>query len=122
VKLVLNRLANLFIRVLFGLGFNDVTNAFKAYRRTTVDGCRPLLSPHFNLTVELPLKRSCAGLFVACGPGHLPARVISTCGRWKVDISLSVSTSGWRNTLAEATTSDGERSAASLSSPGWRLV
>jgi dolichol-phosphate mannosyltransferase len=56
VKLVLNRLANLFIRVLFGLGFNDVTNAFKAYRRTTVDGCRPLLSPHFNLTVELPLK------------------------------------------------------------------
>jgi dolichol-phosphate mannosyltransferase len=56
VKLVLNRLANLFIRVLFGLGFNDVTNAFKAYRRTTIDGCRPLLSPHFNLTVELPLK------------------------------------------------------------------
>ena len=56
LKLKLNRLANFFIRVLFGLKFNDVTNAFKAYRRTTIDGCRPILSPHFNITVELPLK------------------------------------------------------------------
>ena len=55
-KLKVNRLANLFIRVLFGIRLNDVTNAFKAYRRTTLDGCRPLLSPHFNLTVEIPLK------------------------------------------------------------------
>lgn len=55
-KLLLNRLANLFIRVLFRLRLNDTTNAFKAYRRTVIDGCRPLLSPHFNLTVELPLK------------------------------------------------------------------
>ncbi|MBA3273214.1 MAG: glycosyltransferase family 2 protein, partial [Chthoniobacterales bacterium] len=35
---------------------NDTTNAFKAYRKTAIDGCRPLISPHFNLTVELPLK------------------------------------------------------------------
>jgi dolichol-phosphate mannosyltransferase len=56
LKLKLNRLANAFIRVLFGTKLNDVTNAFKAYRRTTIDGCRPLLSPHFNLTVEIPLK------------------------------------------------------------------
>ena len=55
-KYVLNRLANLFIRLLFGLKFNDTTNAFKAYRRTTLQGLRPYLSPHFNLTVELPLK------------------------------------------------------------------
>ena len=55
-KLLLNRTANLFLRVLFGVPFNDFTNAFKAYRRTALDGCRPLLSPHFNLTVELPLK------------------------------------------------------------------
>ncbi len=55
-KLKLNRLANTFIRILFGIKLNDVTNAFKAYRRTTIDGCRPLLSPHFNLTVEIPLK------------------------------------------------------------------
>lgn len=55
-KLLLNRLANLFIRVLFGIKLNDTTNAFKAYRREVIDGCRPLISPHFNLTVELPLK------------------------------------------------------------------
>ncbi|BDC51798.1 polyprenol phosphate mannosyl transferase 1 [Bryobacterales bacterium F-183] len=55
-KLLLNRLANLFLRVLFNVPLNDFTNAFKAYRRTVIDGCRPLLAPHFNLTIELPLK------------------------------------------------------------------
>jgi dolichol-phosphate mannosyltransferase len=56
LKLKINRLANSFIRLLFGIKLNDTTNAFKAYRKTTLDGCRPFLSPHFNLTVELPLK------------------------------------------------------------------
>ncbi len=55
-KLKINRLANLFIRALFRHKLNDTTNAFKAYRRTALDGCRPFLAPHFNLTVELPLK------------------------------------------------------------------
>jgi len=55
-KLILNRMANWFLRILFHSGVNDTTNAFKAYRRTVIDGCRPFLSPHFNLTVELPLK------------------------------------------------------------------
>jgi dolichol-phosphate mannosyltransferase len=56
IKLRVNRLANLFIRLLFRIPLNDTTNAFKAYRATVIDGCRPFLSPHFNLTVELPLK------------------------------------------------------------------
>jgi dolichol-phosphate mannosyltransferase len=56
LKLVLNRLANWTIRILFGIQLNDTTNAFKAYRKFVIDGCRPILSPHFNLTVELPLK------------------------------------------------------------------
>jgi dolichol-phosphate mannosyltransferase len=56
VKLFVNRLANLFIRIFFRIQLNDTTNAFKAYRRTVIDGCRPFLSPHFNLTVEIPLK------------------------------------------------------------------
>lgn len=56
VKLFLNRLANMFIRVLFKIKLNDTTNAFKAYRREVIDGCRPFLAPHFNFTVELPLK------------------------------------------------------------------
>jgi dolichol-phosphate mannosyltransferase len=55
-KLLLNRLANLFLRLIFHAPLNDFTNAFKAYRRRALDGCRPFLSPHFNLTVELPLK------------------------------------------------------------------
>jgi dolichol-phosphate mannosyltransferase len=55
-KLRINRLANFFIKVLFGIPLNDTTNAFKVYRRETIDGLRPLLSHHFNLTVELPLK------------------------------------------------------------------
>jgi dolichol-phosphate mannosyltransferase len=55
-KLVLNRMANHFLRILFRIRLNDTTNAFKAYRRIVIDGCRPLISPHFNLTVELPLK------------------------------------------------------------------
>ena len=56
VKLFLNRIANSCLRVLFGLRLNDTTNAFKAYRKEVIEGCRPLIAPHFNLTVELPLK------------------------------------------------------------------
>jgi dolichol-phosphate mannosyltransferase len=55
-KLVVNRLANWFIRQLFRLDYNDITNAFKGYRTYVLQGCQPLLSPHFNLTVEMPLK------------------------------------------------------------------
>jgi dolichol-phosphate mannosyltransferase len=56
LKLLLNRLVNRAIRTLFRVPLNDTTNAFKAYRRTVIEGCRPLIAPHFNLTVELPLK------------------------------------------------------------------
>ncbi len=56
MKLRINRVVNMIIRWMFGIRLNDTTNAFKAYRRTVIDGCRPLLAPHFNLTVELPLK------------------------------------------------------------------
>ncbi len=56
LKYALNRAANFFIRLLFRHGLNDTTNAFKAYRRSVIEGIRPILSPHFNITVELPLK------------------------------------------------------------------
>jgi dolichol-phosphate mannosyltransferase len=55
-KLLVNRLANFLVRVGFNIALNDTTNAFKAYRRTVIEGCRPFLAPHFNLTVEIPLK------------------------------------------------------------------
>jgi dolichol-phosphate mannosyltransferase len=56
LKLVLNRAANAFVAVLFGIRYNDVTNAFKCYRREVIAGIAPILSHHFNITVELPLK------------------------------------------------------------------
>src|SRR3954454_8296224 len=55
-KLAINRLVNWFIRLLFTHHYNDTTNAFKAYRREVIDHIQPLLSNHFNLTVEMPLK------------------------------------------------------------------
>jgi len=55
-KLILNRAANAFIALLFGIRYNDVTNAFKCYRREVIAGVQPILSHHFNITVELPLK------------------------------------------------------------------
>ncbi len=56
LKLFINRIANVLVKTAFAIPLNDTTNAFKAYRRTVIDGCRPLLAPHFNLTVEIPLK------------------------------------------------------------------
>jgi len=56
MKLLVNRLANYFIKVLFQIRLNDTTNAFKAYRKEVIDGCQPLIAPHFNATIELPLK------------------------------------------------------------------
>jgi dolichol-phosphate mannosyltransferase len=56
LKLTINRLANWFIRVLFRHRYNDTTNAFKGYRREVIETIQPLLSKHFNLTVEMPLK------------------------------------------------------------------
>jgi dolichol-phosphate mannosyltransferase len=67
-KLILNRLANLFLRLLFRLKTNDVTNAFKCYRRTVIAGVQPILSHHFNLTVELPLKAIIRGYSYAVVP------------------------------------------------------
>jgi dolichol-phosphate mannosyltransferase len=55
-KLIVNRIVNLGIRMAFGNGYNDTTNAFKAYRREVIDNIQPLISQHFNLTVEMPLK------------------------------------------------------------------
>jgi dolichol-phosphate mannosyltransferase len=67
-KLVLNRLANWFIRTLFGIPFNDFTNAFKLYRWEVIEGIQPLISPHFNLTVEMPLKAMIRGYSFAVLP------------------------------------------------------
>jgi len=56
VKKIINRLANRIIRMLMSIKYNDTTNAFKLYKREVIEGIKPILSPHFNLTIELPLK------------------------------------------------------------------
>lgn len=56
IKLLINRIANLLVKWGFAIPLNDTTNAFKAYRRNVIQGISPILSPHFNITVELPLK------------------------------------------------------------------
>ena len=56
IKLLVNRLVNTIIRYAFRIETNDITNAFKIYRREVIEGCKPFIAPHFNLTVEIPLK------------------------------------------------------------------
>ena len=64
----MNRMANFVIRTLFWMSYNDVTNAFKLYRRSVIAGIQPLLAYHFNLTVELPLKAIVRGYSFAVLP------------------------------------------------------
>lgn len=68
LKYLINRLANQFIRILFRHRYNDTTNAFKAYRREVIETIQPLLSKHFNLTVEMPLKAIVRGHTFAVVP------------------------------------------------------
>lgn len=55
-KYIINRIANNIIKIVIGTSYNDATNAFKLYKRQTIEGIKPLLSPHFNLTIEISLK------------------------------------------------------------------
>jgi dolichol-phosphate mannosyltransferase len=68
LKRYINRIVNTGIRVIFRHGYNDTTNAFKAYRREVVEQLQPLISPHFNLTVEMPLKAITRGFSYAIVP------------------------------------------------------
>lgn len=67
-KLLVNRIANTFIRCLFLIGHNDITNAFKAYRREVIEAIKPIQARHFNVTVELPLKAIVRGYNYATVP------------------------------------------------------
>ena len=56
LKYVLNRIFNNLVRLIFQIRYNDITNAFKVYTKEAIEGSKPFLSNHFNLTLELPLK------------------------------------------------------------------
>jgi len=68
VKLFLNRMGNEFIRLLFMISYNDVSNAFKAYRTNVIRAVQPLVSQYFNITVEIPLKAIVRGFSYAVVP------------------------------------------------------
>ncbi|MEY3051612.1 MAG: hypothetical protein RLY31_1397 [Bacteroidota bacterium] len=68
IKKIINRLANKIIQAVMGIGYDDTTNAFKLFRREVIDGLRPFLAPHFNLTIELPLKAIIRGYSYAVVP------------------------------------------------------
>lgn len=68
VKRMVNFMANWIVKTVFRLRYNDCTNAFKMYRRETIEGLKPFLSPHFNLTLELPLKAIVRGYSYAVLP------------------------------------------------------
>ena len=55
VKLIVNRIVNRCIQVMFWTRFNDLTNAFKAYRTAVIRDCGPYRACHFNLTLEMSL-------------------------------------------------------------------
>ena len=67
-KWFMNRFANWIIQMMFQLSYNDVTNAFKCYSRQTINGLQPIMSHHFNITVELPLKAIVRGYSYAVVP------------------------------------------------------
>ena len=83
-KLLMNRVVNTGIRALFRHGYNDTTNAFKAYRREVIENLRPLLSHHFNMTVELPLKAITRGFSYAIVPTSWTNRA---AGRSKLQLN-----------------------------------
>lgn len=68
VKKIINRVANFIIRIVMNIKYNDTTNAFKLYKREVIEGVKPILSPHFNLTIELPLKAIIRGYSFAVVP------------------------------------------------------
>lgn len=55
VKLIVNRIVNRCIQLMFWTRFNDLTNAFKAYRMEVIDDCGPYHASHFNITLEMSL-------------------------------------------------------------------
>lgn len=77
-KYILNRIANNIVRILFGLKYNDCTNSFKLYKRETIEGLKPFISPHFNLTLELPLKAIVRGYSYCVIPNSWKGRKYGT--------------------------------------------
>lgn len=68
MKLAVNRLVNRMLQVLFLTRHNDLTNAFKAYRKDVIEAISPLQACHFNITIEMSLSALIRGYDIAVIP------------------------------------------------------
>jgi len=108
---------------------SDITNAFKMYSRHAIDGLKPFLSHHFNLTVELPLKAIIRGYSYVVLPNTWINRKHGVSklkiAKWGLDISLSSSTasskSGCPGEITIAPAMPGPRQGLFLRFPMKRL-
>ena len=55
-KLIYNRIFNFLVKIIFLSNYNDFTNAFKIYKKSTLIKLKPFVSENFNIFLELPLK------------------------------------------------------------------
>lgn len=55
-KFFLNRVGNKLLAKVFNIKYTDVTNSFKMYRKEVLMNLFPLVSNHFSITIEIPLK------------------------------------------------------------------
>lgn len=74
-KKIINRIANTIISVVMNIKYRDTTNAFKLYKKEVIEGVKPFLSPHFNLTIELPLKAIIRGYSFKIVPNKWTNRI-----------------------------------------------
>ena len=56
MKVLIKSFVIKFIKILFFIKYNDITNAFKAYKKEVLEECHPIISQHFNINAELSLK------------------------------------------------------------------
>ena len=89
LKLVVNRMVNRMMQFLFWTEFNDLTNAFKAYRTEVIRECMPYMACHFNITIEMSIGALIRKYRIAQVP-------ISWFGRTWGSSKLSLKTMGRR--------------------------
>jgi dolichol-phosphate mannosyltransferase len=74
IKLIINRLVNRMLQILFFTRNNDLTNAFKAYRSHVIQNIMPLQACHFNITIEMSLSALIRKYKIASIPIHWNGR------------------------------------------------
>ena len=74
LKLIVNRIVNKLVQWLFWCPFNDLTNAFKAYRTHVIASCGPYRASHFNLPIEMSLSALVRKYSIAQIPIHWQGR------------------------------------------------